>query len=418
MLTSRPKSTSNYVHTQVLDCPVAFIGEPAFDLLPRRGLAGTVIACFSRSRWLETTGGRVFAVADRRSGEGPLTVGVALPDGVALDQLGVNEGAELVADGVDFQLGSSVILRMAEVSLWRPVLLGPRASNDEVTRRLWALIDSVTSDAPAEGLAPLLGHLDQLVYGSVPLDPDFGIVPRMAAPSVALLAEGIAHGDRDAVDQAMGGLIGLGPGLTPSGDDMLGGLMVALRTALGTVSCDEAPLPTPSQSSSVPVIDELSASILRHSSLTNRISAALLEHAALGVGSATQHRVVQCLHEVTPDTDIETAVAKLVRWGNTSGWDSLTGILLGTALALRLAESPSADSGQTPTHGELVEPPEGRGTGLMLKNHVLKNVYRDSVVLMRLSREMESIEGVSQATAHNGHRQQQGAAAASGPSER
>ena len=35
----------------------------------------------------------------------------------------------------------------------------------------------------------------------------------------------------------------------------------------------------------------------------------------------------------------------------------------------------------------------------MLKNHVLKNVYRDSVALMRLSREMESIEGVSQATA-------------------
>ena len=35
----------------------------------------------------------------------------------------------------------------------------------------------------------------------------------------------------------------------------------------------------------------------------------------------------------------------------------------------------------------------------MLKNHVLKNVYRDSVALMRLSREMESLEGVSQATA-------------------
>ncbi len=35
----------------------------------------------------------------------------------------------------------------------------------------------------------------------------------------------------------------------------------------------------------------------------------------------------------------------------------------------------------------------------MLKNHVLKNVYRDSVALMRLSREMESLESISQATA-------------------
>ena len=38
----------------------------------------------------------------------------------------------------------------------------------------------------------------------------------------------------------------------------------------------------------------------------------------------------------------------------------------------------------------------------MLKNHVLRNVYRDSVALMRLSREMESLEGVSQATAMMG----------------
>ena len=35
----------------------------------------------------------------------------------------------------------------------------------------------------------------------------------------------------------------------------------------------------------------------------------------------------------------------------------------------------------------------------MLNNHVLKNVYRDSVALMRLSREMESLEGIAQATA-------------------
>jgi succinyl-CoA synthetase alpha subunit len=35
----------------------------------------------------------------------------------------------------------------------------------------------------------------------------------------------------------------------------------------------------------------------------------------------------------------------------------------------------------------------------MLNNHVLRNVYRDSVALMRLSREMESLEGIAQATA-------------------
>ena len=36
---------------------------------------------------------------------------------------------------------------------------------------------------------------------------------------------------------------------------------------------------------------------------------------------------------------------------------------------------------------------------MTVKNHVLKNMYRDSVALMRLSRDMESLENVAQATA-------------------
>ena len=320
MLTSRLKYPSNAMATDLFDCPIAFIGKPAFDLLPRCGLPGTVIASFSRSCWLETPGGHLFAIADHQSGEGPLTVGVALPGGVTLAELGVEQGTKLVPDGVDFRLGDHLILRIAGAALWRPAPLGPQASNDEVARRLWALVDSVAADAPVEGLAPLMGHLDQLAYGNMPV-ADAGIVPRFAMPNVAMLAQGLVQGDDGAVNQAVHGLIGLGPGLTPSGDDMLVGLMVALWTALGTVCCDH-----------------FSRSIVRHSTQTNRISAALLEQAALGIGSAAQHRVAQCLHELTPATELEAAVAGLVRWGHTSGWDSLTGILLGTTLALRLTE--------------------------------------------------------------------------------
>ena len=36
---------------------------------------------------------------------------------------------------------------------------------------------------------------------------------------------------------------------------------------------------------------------------------------------------------------------------------------------------------------------------MTVKNHVLKNLYRDSVALMLLSREMEGLDNVEQATA-------------------
>ena len=354
MLTSRLKSSNKDMPADLFDCPIAFMGEPVFGLLPRHGLAGTVIASFSRSCWLETPNGQLFAVADDRSGEGPLAVGAVLPDGLTLAEMGVNEGTGLVADGVDFRLGNPLILRTVAARLWRPAPLGPRAPNDEVAQRLRTLIDFVSDDVPADGLAPLIVHLDQLAHGDAPVPDDVGAAPRLAMPSVALLAEGIVQGDGSAVDQAVQGLIGLGPGLTPSGDDMLCGVMVALRTALGPVSPDEAPLNGFSKSRWLPIIDDLSRSIVHHTARTNRISAALLEQAALGVGSAAQHQVAQCLHESTPATNLDTAATRLVGWGHTSGWDSLTGILFGTAISLRLAESIRPVTGNAPRARVLV----------------------------------------------------------------
>ena len=346
MLTSCLKSPGDDMLTNVLDYPIAFIGKPAWELLPPQGDIGVVIADFSRSCWLETTGGRLFAVADHELGEGPLTVGVALPDGFTMSELDVCEGGKLVADGTDFRLGSRLMLRTAAMTLWRPAPLGPRTSTDEMARRLRALIDSVAADVPAEGLAPLINHLSQMAYGDVPVPADVGLVSRLAMPKVALLAKGVVQGDGRTVDQAVQGLIGLGPGLTPSGDDMLGGLMVALRMALGPVYLNEGLRPGLSQPSGAPVIGELSRSIFSHSARTNRISAALLEQAALGIGSAAQHQVLECLLELTPSMDLGKSVERLVNSGHTSGWDTLTGLLFGLALALRLTKSglPYAES--------------------------------------------------------------------------
>ncbi len=346
IIVASPTPPDTDMLTATLECTITSIGDPAFALLPPQGRIGTVIASFNRSCWLEVPEGGLFAVADHELGEGPLNVGVTLPDGFTMSELDVCEGGKLVADGPDFRLGSRLILRMAATALWRPAPLGPRASNGDVARRLRALIDSVAADAPVEGLAPLIGYLGQLACGDEPGPADVGLVPRLAMPSVALLAKGVVRGDGGAVDQAVQGLIGLGPGLTPSGDDMLGGLMVALRTVLLPVSYGKKPLRECPESSGASIIDELSQSIFRHTTRTNRISAALLEQAALGIGSAAQHQVLECLLELTPAIDLDNSVERLVNSGHTSGWDALTGLLFGVALALRLTNSgvPYAES--------------------------------------------------------------------------
>ncbi len=107
-------------------------------------------------------------------------------------------------------------------------------------------------------------------------------------------------------------LIGLGPGLTPAGDDFVGGAMIALR-ACGKNAGDGA------------LADRIAAWALPLARTnTNRISRAHLECAAVGEGH-------QALHDYLASGS-ERDLALLRRIGHTSGIDAAAGALhaLGT----------------------------------------------------------------------------------------
>jgi hypothetical protein len=119
--------------------------------------------------------------------------------------------------------------------------------------------------------------------------------------------------------EAIRGLIGLGPGLTPSGDDFLsGGLallnalaMRKIHAALAQAVTDAAP------------------------ALTSPLSACLLKAAADGYIGEDPHRAVTALIL----GDIDTAIAAARRIGHSSGWD----MLAGAATTLRIvAQAPAA----------------------------------------------------------------------------
>lgn len=111
--------------------------------------------------------------------------------------------------------------------------------------------------------------------------------------------------------EAMTFLVGLGPGLTPSGDDLLGGLFIAL-TALGAEQ-------TRDQLWAV-VADEIN-------DLTNEISAMHLAVAADGFGGASVHELVAALikgdkNHLRPCLDTVAAI------GHSSGLDTVAGLAL------------------------------------------------------------------------------------------
>jgi hypothetical protein len=105
-------------------------------------------------------------------------------------------------------------------------------------------------------------------------------------------------------------LIGLGPGLTPAGDDFVGGAMIALR-AFGQAERAER-----IAAWALPLAE----------TNTGRISRAHLACAAAGEGHEALHALLAALG--TNENAIEAAWAALDRVGHSSGRDAAAGALL------------------------------------------------------------------------------------------
>ena len=119
---------------------------------------------------------------------------------------------------------------------------------------------------------------------------------------------------------APAGLVGLGPGLTPAGDDFLAALLLTLTAA-------------PSAARQLDRIATTTASLLPR---TTALSATLIRHAAAGRGIP---QVLDLVDAVTGAGDLEAAALRLLGVGHSSGPALAHGVLE----AIRLVNAASAD---------------------------------------------------------------------------
>lgn len=169
-----------------------------------------------------------------------------------------------------------------------------------IARRLASLLPRV---AEGRGFAPALAGRPL----AFPLEL---ALPRMRRLAAALAAPGP---DPRALEGAALDLIGVGPGLTPSGDDVVGGMLLALR--LRPEGC-------PSWHGAL--ADAVLASARQR---THPISAALLADLAAGQSYGVLHDFLQALAAGEASL-IEPALDALVAIGHTSGWDLFAGLAL------------------------------------------------------------------------------------------
>ena len=198
---------------------------------------------------------------------------------------------------------ASLSFDLAGLEPWRPTRIAlDRASLRTGAVDLAARLRRQRDGAPPPGFAGLLV--------GAPLD--FPL--HHAAGPVAEMAAACEVDDAGRAASAAGALLGLGPGLTPAGDDFVGGMLFA-RHALG---------PDAAWAS-------VGATIVAWArARTHPISAALLEDLAAGESHEPLHGLVPALAQ-RAGGEAWRAVEQLGRLGSSSGWDMLTGVLVGLA---------------------------------------------------------------------------------------
>lgn len=166
------------------------------------------------------------------------------------------------------------------------------------------LVSDLTAIGEPRGLGMLLA-------GRAPPFPLDACVPHIARLSAALRAE-----DPAAVYRAAFPMLGLGTGLTPSGDDLVGAMLFAKRLSTRAEGDHEA---------WEPIARRLASDVVERS---NEISAALFADLVAGESFASLAALARAL--CAADHGAAVAAARMLApVGHSSGWDMLTGLVLG-----------------------------------------------------------------------------------------
>lgn len=259
---------------------------------------------------MDETGTSVLALVLREIGDGPLNI--VLDDQVN-KLIGFRSGQTACFQRGELHIGKACIL-LDRASIWEPHpdWNGLRSKSGEVTRALESALSLVQFETSSTSI---LEVVDPSVCPKA-TRPTLREFLRTARRAMDALEVGL-KGEPGALRAGVSRLAGLGPGLTPAGDDFLSGVMLCLwlRHPDPLAACRSI----------------LQVAVPR----TTLLSGAMLQRAAAGECNADWHHL---FHSVaTGDRDRSgVAAGRILAHGNTSGSDTVAGFLWMSRLQRRL----------------------------------------------------------------------------------
>lgn len=244
--------------------------------------------------------------------EGDLPQGIRLdvPNGFSFTDFRLGE-LVICRDGILHLENNSLIVQLKDARCWKCDLpaLNFAPANPAVSAAwdfAWDMLNKQQRLATSEIVA------EEIIHGSARAG-----ISHKAGEAIRDLINTTRRYDLNL--SAVKALIGLGSGLTPSGDDLLIGYLTGLWCTVQN------------QNERMQFLARLGETVFHLSSRTNDISRTYLYHAAQGQVSSRLSDLAEVIcHGETPER-LSVIAEAAFRVGHTSGMDSVTGLLIGLA---------------------------------------------------------------------------------------
>lgn len=271
---------------------------------------GKVLAALSRAIYFITNEGEIFwmVTTDSPMHRRCVQISLALPELIAGSQFRV-ENRHLIID-------SDFIFDLEGLSPWSEPSIDPLhvLSSSELP----AQIDSIFSKldlSNAKGFGQFIPDILSVSRNQSSSFTHTDPILAFAHPHVMNLAHACLHHQLDEMSRDADRLIGLGSGLTPSGDDFIGGLLFA-HQILRTTYPDSA-------------FRELAMIVETYRSRTHAISFTLLKDLTDGHAIEPLHQIINGFLYGKSIESFYPFFSQLTQVGNSTGWDMLAGFVTG-----------------------------------------------------------------------------------------
>lgn len=279
------------------------ISRWVFDLVRESRLTGHVRAKYEHACNLVISEQEIIALVSPAIGNGPLNI--VIEDNAAFEH--VTPGLSAVFRDGQLILGDALVVLLDGARLWnaevnweRLTAHKGRLGNSLAVLCDWLLnLDAEKQSEEGNGIRPLQSQAFLTT----------------AWARIRGLLQALQHGDRPGIRENVAHLAGLGPGLTPAGDDYLVGLMAGLRA-----------WPTMLEDSGLSPGEACQIMFEATKGKTTLLSNAFLRSAKDGLFGESWHELLAALAGGEAP-QIQRAARHILSSGATSGADALVGFL-------------------------------------------------------------------------------------------